>query len=231
MSSSFGQAQVPVGSDSGFHADQAFAQLSHRTGGELPEVPDGEPSMFPPDLNEAGEREVVANEDLRAGHQASREGFVMRVPQSYDPAVTILGELSSWADFEDPEVAIALVADCMGLSEQVKACIGELAFYLLDQMAVREWEPSVGCPGRLDIKELTALNDLASTVEEHGVSGGWPFSRGWRHREDVCLPGASFFDQVDHGIPFVGCFLPARSGREMVDIELRVCPCSIVRGK
>jgi len=79
VGSPFGETHVPVGSDARFHADEAFAELSHRTSGELTEIPDSKTCVFASDLDEAGKREIVADENPGASHEAGREGFIMRV--------------------------------------------------------------------------------------------------------------------------------------------------------
>jgi len=104
--------------------------------------------------------------------------------------------------FEDAEVAVAVVADCVGLAEQLKSGVRELVLDFLDKMPVRKREPCFGCPGCLDAKERSALDDLSAAMQEHRVSGGWLFSPRMRQGEDFCLPCDIFFDEVDHLFSF-----------------------------
>ncbi len=109
-----GEPEVPVGGDAGLHADQPLAELANRTGGQLPEIPDGKPGVFAPDLDKPGERQIIANEDPRARHDAGGEGLVVAVPQAHHPAVSVCNNVPSRGHFEDAEVAVTVVADGMG---------------------------------------------------------------------------------------------------------------------
>ena len=137
MCSAVREPEVPVGGDAGFHADQPLTELADCTGGQLPEIPDGEPGMFAPDLDQPGKRQIIANEDPCARHDAGREGFVMAVSQAHNPSVAVLKNVPARGHLNDAEVAVAIVADRMCLPEEVEAGIGQLAFYFHDKLSVR----------------------------------------------------------------------------------------------
>jgi len=201
------ETKVTVGLDSTVQFCELGSELTHRTGSELPEISHCKPGMLTPDLNEAREREIVANEDFRASNEASGKGFVVRVPQADNPAMTVVWQGAELGHFENAEVAIAIVADRMGLTEELEANVGELIFHFLDQMPVRERKPGFGCWWCLDVKERVAFNDLTPAMQEHA----WMLFLLWSRRENFCLPGAGFVDDVNHGIPFVVVGLGSRA--------------------
>lgn len=95
--------------------------------------------------------------------------------------------------FENAEVAIAVVADRMGLTQELESNVGELIFHFLDQMPVEEREPSFGCPWRGNVKERVAFNDLATAMQKHARR----LFLLWSRWENVCPPSAGFFDEVE----------------------------------
>ena len=101
--------------------------MANRAGRQLPEIPHCKPRVLAPDLDEAGKRQVVANENPGAGNESGRKRFVMRVAQTDHPAVAVGNNVPSRGHFEDAEVAVAFVADHVGLREQFESCVGELA--------------------------------------------------------------------------------------------------------
>lgn len=168
-----GESEVLVGVDSLIELDELRSQATNRTRGQLPKVTKSEPSVLPTDLDEARERQIVANEDSGSSHEASRERLVVAVSQSHHPAVSVVERGIEWCDFQDPKVAVSAMADGVTFAQQVEPRVGELVGDFLDEVAVREREPGVSGPGCLDAEERITLDDLSSAVEEHRVSGGW----------------------------------------------------------
>ena len=68
MCAAVGEADLLVGSNALVQLHQVGAELTDGTSCELPEIPDGKPSVLPADLDEAGEREVVAYKYLRTSN-------------------------------------------------------------------------------------------------------------------------------------------------------------------
>ena len=164
MGTCVGEAHVAVGFDAFIQLHEMGAKLTDSPCRQLPQVPDSEPCVFPADLDESSKRQIVTNEDPCASHEASGKGLVMTVSQAHHPAVSILRHVAELGHFEDAEVSVAIVADGVGLTEQVEARINELIFHLHDKMPVGEWEPGVGCRWCPDAKERIPLDDLSSAM-------------------------------------------------------------------
>ena len=117
----------------------------------------------------------------------------MTVSQAHHPTVSVLRHVTELGHFEDAEVAVAIVADRVCLTEQVEPGINKLAFHFHDKMPVGKREPGIGCRWCLDAKERIPLDDLSAAMQEHTVVGSW---RNRGNREDI--PGAGFINNVNH---------------------------------
>ena len=117
----------------------------------------------------------------------------MAVSQAHHPTVSVLRHVAELGHFEDAEVAVAVVADRVCLTEQVEPGVNKLVFHFHDKMPMGEREPCVGCRWCLDAKERIPLDDLSAAMQEHTVVGSW---RNRGNREDI--PGAGFINNVNH---------------------------------
>lgn len=206
MGSGVVQGGCPIGLDAVFQLDKVCAKLSDCTSGQLTEIPDRKSCVFAPDLNQSGERQVVADKDLGSGNETCREGFVVGVSQANHPSMSVLWHVAELGHFEEAEVAVAFVADCVGLTKRVESCIGQLILYLLHEMTVRKREPGIGSTWGLDVKEGAALNDLSTAMQKHAVVGAWPFGRWLGRWDDFGIPCSWLFDELNHFVvPFAGC--------------------------
>lgn len=200
MGCGVGEPPVAIGIDAPVEVNEMSSQLSHRPSRELAEVSNSKPCVLAADLNQAGEGKVVADEDPRASHQASRESLVVRVAQSDDPAVVTVRGDSCLGNLQKAEVAMSAMADCMGLGKDAEARILELVLDFGDEVPVREREPRIRGRWSLDVEERSTLNDFAAAMKDHAVLGGRSWCRVLHCGKDVCLPRALFIDKMDHGV-------------------------------
>jgi hypothetical protein len=203
------ESQLAVCADAVFHADEFITELANRAGGQLTEIPDCKPGVFAANLDEAGKREVVADENPGAGDEASGEGLVVTVSQADDPAVSVPGNVTAGVDFQDAKISVSFVADGVSLGEDGKPGFGELGFHFFHQMTVGQRKPRVGRSGRRNVEQRLAFDDPAAAVEQHGVAGGGG-DRRVLSRED--LRGSEFFDELNHGFCVVVVFVDTPRG-------------------
>jgi hypothetical protein len=110
------------------------------------------------------------------------------VAKADDPAVVtvaVAGEL----DFEDAEVAGAIVAEGVSLATEVEASAGELVFDLGEEVPVGHGIPGLSVRRGWDFIEGLPGDLLGSAVEEKA---------GWEFGDDFC------FNEVVHRFIFVG---------------------------
>lgn len=183
-----GDALLLVGVDALIEFDEAVSEFADGPAGEVAEVSLGKAGVLAAEFNLAGEGEVVTHEDLSPGDHGSREGFVVTVSQADDPAVVgmlMTGEL----EFEEAEVAGAIMTEGVGLATELEAPVGELLFDLGEEVLVRHGIPSLGVGGSGDFVEVFAGDLLGSAMEQEAR---WPF-----------LDDFWIFDEVVHDFGFV----------------------------
>jgi len=172
-----GEVLLLVGVDALIELDEAVPELPHGPAGEVAEVALGEAGVLAAEFDLAGEGEVVADEDLGPGDHGGREGFVVRVSDANDPAVvavTVAGEF----DFEDPEVAGALVAEGVGLATEDESSVAELFLDFGEQVPMRHGIPGLGVGRCRNGEEGFAGDLLGSAVNEES---------GWAFGDDFCF--------------------------------------------
>lgn len=172
-----------VGVDALVELKEAVTELPDGAAGEVAKVALGEAGVLAAEFDLSAEGEVVADEDLGSGDHGGREGFVVAVSQSDDPAVVavlMLGEL----DFEEAEIPGTFVANRVGLATEDEAAVAKLFFNFLKQVLVRHGIPGLGVRRCRDFGEGFASDLLRSAVEEKS---------GRRFLDDFG------FDKVVHG--------------------------------
>ena len=132
--------------------------------------------------------------------------------------MSILRHVAELGHFEDAEVAVAIMADRVGLTEQVESGINKLAFHFHDKMPVGKREPGISCWWCLDAKERIPLDDLAAAMQKHAVVGSW-LNLG--NREDI--QDAGFVDDAYH-VGFVETERGYRFLNESVTLDLENTP-------
>lgn len=160
-----GDALLFVGVDALVEFDEAITEFADGATGEVAEVTLGEAGVLAAEFDLAGEGEIVTDEDLGAGDHGGREGLVVAVSQADDPAVIdvlVTGEL----EFEEAEVACAIVAEGVRLSAELKSSAGELFLNFSEEVPVRHGIPCLGVGRRGDFVETFACDLLGSTMEE-----------------------------------------------------------------
>jgi len=183
-----GDALLFVGVDALIELDEAVAQLSNGPAGEVAEVSLGKAGVLAAEFDLAGEGEVVTDEDLGAGDHGGREGLVVTVSQANDPAVVdvlVTGE----QEFEETEVACAIVTEGVCLAAELEASVGELFLDFGEEVAVRHGIPGLGVGRSRDFVEVFAGDLLGSAMEQEAR---WPF-----------LDDFWIFDEVVHDFGFV----------------------------
>jgi len=119
-------------------------QPGHGTFGDHRQIPQDEAGVLAGELDFAPEGQVVADEDLGTGHDARREGLVVRVTQAHDPSVVDV--LLAIADVHEAEVALAVVRQAMGLVDDGEVAGPQGVFDLLDEPQVRDGFPKPTIP-------------------------------------------------------------------------------------
>jgi len=104
------------------------------------EIPSDEPGVLSRQLHFPVEAEVVANEHLRAGHDPSREAFVVAVAQAEHERV--VGVTALRLDLDQTEVSISAVTQGVSLVDDFQTGNPERALDLLNQPQMRDWRPS-----------------------------------------------------------------------------------------
>jgi len=79
MGTTVGEPEATVALDPVIKFHKFGAELADGASSELPEIPGRKPCVFPTDLDEATERQVIADENLGASYEAGWEGFVVAV--------------------------------------------------------------------------------------------------------------------------------------------------------
>lgn len=146
-----------VGGDAGVHRVPFRQEQSNRPGHQLGQVTIDEPGVFPRELYIPIEAEVVANEDTGTSDNACREGFVMGVPKTDNPAVIFLLIFLLCVDFHQAEVALAFMGQRMSLGADAQVGGFESVLDGGDQFVMRDRTPArrgAGCLYLADILQF-----------------------------------------------------------------------------
>jgi hypothetical protein len=114
-------------------ADRPFHQLRQITIDEA--------SVLPGELDLASKRQIIAYEDLQARDDASREWFVVWIPQAHHPAI-IVARLST-GDLHETEVAMTVLRETMRLRANLQICGCQCILHRLNEC----WIAACGSAG------------------------------------------------------------------------------------
>jgi len=181
-----GDAPIPVAGDALVDLQEPLAETADRTRGEVPEVALGEPGVLATDPHLTTERQVIANHDFGASHQAGGVGLVVRVADPDDPAVVAIGPPGD-IDLEEAEVARPLVGEGVVLAGEPEAGGLQLGLDLVDEAGVRQRIPGVRARGGGDVVDRPTVDEFGAAVEKHAL----------RRRR---LAGCCVFDELVHGV-------------------------------
>ena len=157
-------------------------QQSDGTADELGQVTQDVTSVLAGELDLSRKAQIITNEDLSTGDDASREGLVVRVPNAENPGV--IRARPRGMHFHQSKVAMALMRQgmCLGADTQV----GGLKRLLdgMDELMMRNGAPGVRGIGSGNAPDFGQFHMGGSTVE-HEV--GLPPCDGGRSRVvEVC---------------------------------------------
>lgn len=117
------------------------------------------------DTDFAGEREVVADEDLRADDQPGGERLVVGVAEAEDVGVIVTRALAV-GDLEQAEVPVAFLGETVRLFDNAHVGGGQGRFDLPDEVDVGDREPRFGARRGGDGFDDFALYFGSATMED-----------------------------------------------------------------